>query len=53
MPLCDHHLSTAVAIEPAMKRLIPADDALGALLDVYAVQELSSLDATVGCAEAA
>jgi hypothetical protein len=53
MPLCDHHLSTAFAVEPSVKRLTPADDALGALLDVYGVQELSSLVATVGSAEAA
>lgn len=47
MPLCDHHLSTALAGEPSVKRLTPADDVLGALLDVYGVQQLSSLDATV------
>jgi hypothetical protein len=35
-----------------VERLTPADDVLGALLDVYGVEELSSLDTTVGSAEA-
>jgi hypothetical protein len=47
LPLCDSHLSTAVAVELTVKRLTPAGDALGVLLDVYGVGELSSLDATV------
>lgn len=48
MPLCDDHLGTAFALGLSERRLTPACDALDALLDLYGVVELSSLDATVG-----
>lgn len=52
MPLCDDHLGTAFAVGLSVQRLTPAGDALDALLDLYGVQELSFLDATIGSAEA-
>jgi hypothetical protein len=52
MPLCDDHLGTAFAIGLSVQRLTPAGDALDALLDIYAVKELSFLDATIGSEEA-
>lgn len=47
MPLCDDHLSTALTVGLSVRRLTPAGDALDALLDLYGVGELSSLDSTV------
>ncbi len=51
MPLCDEHLGTASAVGLSVRRLTPADEALGTLLDLYGVGEMSLLDATVGSAE--
>jgi hypothetical protein len=48
MPLCDKHLETALAVELRVKRMMPAGDALHALLEAYGVEELSSLDAMPG-----
>jgi hypothetical protein len=44
MPLGDRHLSTASAVGVSMRRLIPAGDALQALLDLYGIEDLSLLD---------
>ena len=53
MPLCDTHLSTAFAVGLSVHRLIPADDVLDALLDIYGVEELSLVDATITSSQAA
>jgi hypothetical protein len=47
MPLCDRHLGTAFAVGMSMRQLTPSGDALGALLGVYHVGELSLIDATL------
>jgi hypothetical protein len=47
MPLCNAHLGTAFAVGLSVRRLTPAGDALGALLDLYDVGELSLIDATL------
>ena len=47
LPLCDDHLGITFDVGLTMKHLTPAGDALGALLDVYGVEDLASFDATV------
>lgn len=49
MPLCDAHLEIALAVEPSMPDLAPMNDVLGALLDIYGVEELAfDHSATIG-----
>jgi hypothetical protein len=41
MPLCDAHLEIALAVERSTPDVAPVSDVLGALLDLYGVEELA------------